>query len=142
MFPTVGNEATATTVAAGNGLYGLAIAFGDGANATAEGGFGNYALADGTNALAKAGSTTAGATGNNFDSAVDIGNNTAAAREPLTAPTPAPAASSERRQHGTSSNDTAYDFGNNGPDGAARRQLRRFAGDGHLIGAKADRRQR
>ena len=53
LFSTVGNEATATTVA---GQFGLAIAFGDGATANAEGGIGNYALADGTNALANAGS--------------------------------------------------------------------------------------
>src|SRR5271166_2013937 len=72
LFPTAGNEATATTVA---GQFGLAIAFGDGASATAEGGTGDYALADGTNALADAGSLTAGATGNNFDYAEDIGNN-------------------------------------------------------------------
>ena len=40
-------NATATTA---SGEYGLAIAYGDGAAATAEGGTGNYALADGTNA--------------------------------------------------------------------------------------------
>src|ERR1700722_570293 len=73
LFSTVGNEATATTVA---GQFGLAIAFGDGASATAEGGTGDYALADGTDALAKAGSTVAGATTSSYDSAVDIGNNT------------------------------------------------------------------
>ena len=56
------------------GEYGLAIAFGDGATATAEGGTGDYALADGTRAIAAAGGA-AGSTGNNFDSAIDIGNN-------------------------------------------------------------------
>src|SRR5271169_3880785 len=72
LFSTVGNEATATTVA---GQFGLAIAFGDGASATAEGGTGDYALASGTDALAKAGDTTSGATGSSYDSAIDIGNN-------------------------------------------------------------------
>jgi hypothetical protein len=64
-------NATATTA---SGEYGLAIAYGDDASATAEGGTGNYALADGTNAEAAAGGA-AGSTGNNFDSAIDIGNN-------------------------------------------------------------------
>ena len=44
-------NATATTA---SGEYGLAIAYGDGAAPTAEGGTGNYALADGTNAEAAA----------------------------------------------------------------------------------------
>ncbi|HXO79342.1 MAG TPA: hypothetical protein VN856_05565 [Mycobacterium sp.] len=64
-------NASATTV---SGEYGLAIAYGDGASATAEGGTGNYALADGTNAEAAAGGA-AGSTGDNFNSAIDIGNN-------------------------------------------------------------------
>ena len=71
--PTAGNEASATTVA---GQFGLAIAFGDGASATAQGGIGNVALADGTDALAKAGSTAAGASTSSFNFAEDIGNNT------------------------------------------------------------------
>src|SRR3984957_5784165 len=69
LFPILGNEATATTVA---GEYGLAIAFGDGADAYAAGGTGDYALASGTNALAFAGPLTA--TPDNFDSPVDTGN--------------------------------------------------------------------
>ena len=40
LFPTTGNLATATTDPGG---YGLAIAFGDGANANATGGIGNIA---------------------------------------------------------------------------------------------------
>jgi hypothetical protein len=64
-------NASATTV---SGKYGLAIAYGDGAKATAEGGTGDYALADGTNAETAAGGA-AGSTGNNFNSAIDIGNN-------------------------------------------------------------------
>ena len=64
-------NATATTQ---SGEFGLAIAYGDGASATAGGGTGNYALADGTNAEAAAGGSAA-STGNDFDSAIDIGNN-------------------------------------------------------------------
>ena len=64
--------AKATTDA---GQFGLAIAYGDHATAYAAGGFGDNALASGTYALAEAGSKTAGATGFNFDSATDIGNN-------------------------------------------------------------------
>ena len=71
LFPTTDNSATATTV---TGEYGLAIAYGDGANASAEGGTGDYALAVGSGAYAEAGAP--GGSGNNFDSAVDIGNNT------------------------------------------------------------------
>jgi hypothetical protein len=101
-------NATATTA---SGEFGLAIAYGDGATATAEGGTGNYALADGAGAIAAAGGI-AGSTGNNFDSAIDIGTN--AAREagaaamtplsrsvttpptpPTTAPTPVRAAWSD-----------------------------------------------
>ncbi|HTZ12363.1 MAG TPA: hypothetical protein VMC78_01850, partial [Mycobacterium sp.] len=63
LLPTTDNSATATTIA---GQFGLAIASGDGAKAIAEGGFGDNALASGTNALAYAGSTTTGATGFNF----------------------------------------------------------------------------
>jgi len=73
-------NATASTVA---GEHGLAIAYGDGAAATAEGGNGDYALADGTNAFAAAGGTAAD-TGANYDTAIDISATTAS---PLT-PTP------------------------------------------------------
>jgi hypothetical protein len=56
-----------------SGEYGLAIAYGDGDGATAEGGTGNYALADGINTEAAAGGA-AGSTGS-YDTAIDIGNN-------------------------------------------------------------------
>jgi hypothetical protein len=135
-----GGTATATTVA---GQYGLAIAEGDHANAVAEGGTGNYALADGTYALAKAGSEATGATNSSYDSAIDIGNNPV----PNTitgAPDGAYAGGGSLIggvDSGTagSSHDTAYDIGNNtgtittpgdfdgGNSGA-------FAGDGQLIG--------
>jgi hypothetical protein len=71
LFSTTDNSATATTV---TGEYGLAIAYGDGANATAEGGTGDYALADGTDAAALV--SNFGGSESNFDTAIDIGNNT------------------------------------------------------------------
>ena len=52
LFPTAGNTATATTEA---GQFGLAIAMGDGASATAVDGLGNYALADGAGSTADVG---------------------------------------------------------------------------------------
>lgn len=83
-----GGSATATTE---SGEYGLVIAYGAHATATAEGGTGDYALASGTDANAEAGSLTTGATGNNYDSAVDIGSNTGAAPPAPMAPWPATA---------------------------------------------------
>lgn len=139
LFPTLGNEATATTVA---GQFGLAIAFGDGASATAEGGTGDYALASGTDALAKAGDSTVGATGSSFDTAVDIGNNTTDAGT-SGAPDGAYAGAGSLiggAVSGTgSSNDSAYDFGNNGPDTDTAfpgdgGNSGAFAGDGQLVG--------
>jgi len=131
LFPTLGNEATATTVA---GQFGLAIAFGDGASATAEGGTGDYALASGTNALANAGSLTA--TGDNFDSAIDIGNNA----DPSSYVGPhygayaGGASLIGGTDTGTNSNDTAIDIGNDSPvsssDGGTSGA---FAGDSGLI---------
>jgi hypothetical protein len=47
----------------------IAIAFGNGATATAPTGLGSFAFADGTNAAALVG-------GGNNDTAIDIGNNT------------------------------------------------------------------
>ena len=129
-----GGSAVANTGAAGNGLYDFAIAYGAGANATAEGGTGDYALADGTDALAKAGSTTAGATGYNYDSATDIGNNTAGGAG---APDGAYAGGGSligNVDTGVSSNDSAIDIGNNGPDGALGGNSGAFAGDSGLIG--------
>jgi hypothetical protein len=128
--------AVANTGTAGNGLYDFAIAYGDGAHATALGGTGDYALASGTDANAEAGSLASGATGNNFDTAEDIGNNVG--------PNEGAYAGNASLIGGTddvatSSNDSAYDFGNNaaattgtyagdGNDGA-------FAGSAGLIGA-------
>jgi hypothetical protein len=111
LFPTLGNEASAYTVV---GQYGLAIAFGDGAVAFAQGGTGDFALASGTNANAEAGSLASGATGNNFDTAVDIGNN---GTGDLQGNTGAYAGNGSLLYHGTDvgtdSNDSAYDIGNN-----------------------------
>jgi len=63
------------------GEFDLAIAYGDEARATAEGGYGDYAFADSTGsygAAAIAGDPTTGATGNNFDFASANGNGTEA----------------------------------------------------------------
>ena len=138
LFSTVGNEATATTVA---GQYGLAIAFGDGASATAEGGTGDTAFADGTDALAKAGSTALGATGFNFDSATDIGNNT---RDAGTTGAPDGAYAGGGSliggvDSGVSTNDTAQFLGNGGVDTETGYpgdggNSGAFAGDSALIG--------
>jgi hypothetical protein len=137
-----GGSAVANTGAAGNGLYDFAIAYGDGAYASAEGGTADYALASGTDANAEAGSLASGATGNNFDSAVDIGNNT---RDAATTGAPDGAYAGGGSLIGgtdsaTNSNDTAIDIGNNGVstdtsfpgDGG---NTGAFAGDGQLIGA-------
>jgi hypothetical protein len=135
LFSTTDNLATATTAP---GEFGLAIAYGDGANAVAEGGTGDYALASGTDALAKAGSTAEGATGFNYDTAVDVGNNTAGA---VGAPDGAYAGGGSliggADNATASSNDSAYDFGNNGLDSEALNggNSGAFAGDGGLIGA-------
>ena len=126
LFPTLGNEATATTVA---GQFGLAIAFGDGASATAQGGIGDYALADGTNALANAGSLTSGATGFNFDSAIDIGNNATGVGGVADGAYAGGASLIGGTDSGASSNDSAIDIGNNS---AAGGQSGAFAGDGPL----------
>jgi hypothetical protein len=128
-------NATATTLP---GQFDLAIASGDGAKAVAEGGFGDNALASGTNALAEAGSTTKDATGFNFDSATDIGNNTTAGADG--APDGAYAGGGSLiggTDSGTSSNDTAQFIGNGGLDSEAPNggNSGAFAGDGQLIGA-------
>ena len=65
LFPTTDNLATASTEA--GSLGNIAIAFGDGAQASTGDGTGQFAFANGTNAVA--------ATGGNNDTAIDIGNN-------------------------------------------------------------------
>jgi hypothetical protein len=141
LFPTAGNEATATTVA---GQFGLAIAFGNGANAVAEGGTGNYALADGTDALAKAGDSASGATGSDYNYAVDIGNNVDPTSYPG-APDGAYAGAASLIGNtvagaGTGSHDTAIDIGNNGVDTETLSggNSGAFAGAGGLIGASGN----
>ncbi|MGA8332620.1 MAG: hypothetical protein WB777_25555 [Mycobacterium sp.] len=130
-----GGTAVANTGAAGNGLYDLAIAYGANSSATAEGGIGDYALASGTNALASAGSLTA--TGDNFDTAIDIGNNADPSSYPGD-PFGAYAGGASLiggTDTGTNSNDTAIDIGNDSPisssDGGTSGA---FAGDSGLIG--------
>jgi hypothetical protein len=106
-----GGTATAETV---TGQYGLAIAYGQDAFATASGGTGDYALASGTDANAEAGSLAFLATGNNYDTAVDIGNNGSDA-DVLNMGAYAGNGSLQFGDSdvGTDSNDTAYDIGNN-----------------------------
>jgi hypothetical protein len=67
-------EGTAT---ANSGTGDIAIAYGDGAYASAVGGIGDTAIASGTGAAAQAGGATgdSGATAGNYDTAIDIGNN-------------------------------------------------------------------
>jgi hypothetical protein len=106
-----GGDAHAYTLA---GQYGLAIAYGDGATAYAEGGTGDYALASGTDANAEAGSLAPSATGNNFDTAVDIGNNGSnASTDNVGAYAGNGSLLEGGTDVGTDSNDSAYDFGNN-----------------------------
>jgi hypothetical protein len=133
-------SATATTT---SGDFDLAIASGAGSDASATGGTGDYALADGTDALAKAGDSAAGATGSNSDSAIDIGNNADPSTYPG-APDGAYAGAGSliggTDSTGTDSNDTAIDIGNNGVSTDASfpgdgGNTGAFAGDGQLIGA-------
>jgi hypothetical protein len=126
-----------------SGTGDLAIAYGADASATAEGGTGDYALADGTYALANAGDSASGATGSNYDSAIDIGTNVAPSSYPG-APDGAYAGAGSliggTDSTGTDSDDTAIDIGNNGVstdttfpgDGG---NTGAFAGDGSLVGA-------
>ena len=133
-----GGSAVAETGAQGNGLYDFAIAYGADSTAIAEGGTGDYALADGTDALAKAGSLTSGATGFNYDYAEDIGNNPTG---PIDGAPDGAYAGGASLIGGTdattaSSHDSAYFIGNGGtdadtPDGG---NSGAFAGDSGLIG--------
>jgi hypothetical protein len=129
-------NASASTL---SGEFGLAIAYGDNASAFAAGGTGDYALASGTNALAVAGSVTG--TGDNYDSAVDIGNNASTLTYPgATDGAYAGGASLiGGTDSGTNSHDTAIDIGNNGVDNETGfpgdgGNSGAFAGDGGLIG--------
>jgi hypothetical protein len=118
-------SAVADSGTAGN--YDLAIAYGPDSYALAEGGTGDYALADGSDANAEAGSENA-SSGNNYDSAYDIGNNTGGPFEGAFA---GGASLVGGTDDGTNSHDTAYDIGNNGSDGSYSGA---FAGDGTLFG--------
>jgi hypothetical protein len=97
LFPTTDNTAFAES-SAGD----IAIADGDGADASAVGGDGDVADASGTDALAVAG----GSTGSNFDTAIDIGNNTVAVQ-------PYPDGAYANAVGSPGSFDTAVDLGNN-----------------------------
>jgi trimeric autotransporter adhesin len=134
LFPTTNNLATATTV---EGQFGLAIAYGDGSNATAEGGIGNFAMASGTNALAKAGDSAAGATGSDYNTAVDIGSNVNGVGAPDGAYAGASSLIGNAASIGGDSHNSAFDFGNNGlsTDALNGGNSGAFAGDGGLVGA-------
>jgi hypothetical protein len=119
-------NATATTIP---GEHDFAIAYGDGASASATNGFGDFAEAGGTDAFAAAGgsSTAFG----NFDTAIDIGNNTAPKDGAFAG---AGSLIGGPVAGGTGSNDTAIDIGNNtgtGDNGA-------FAGAGGLFGGSGN----
>jgi hypothetical protein len=86
-------SASATTQ---SGDFGLAIAYGANSDATAAGGYGDYALADGNGAGAFSGAD--GGSGNNFDSAIDIGSG---------------ASNDDYVEAGSGSYDNAIQIGNN-----------------------------
>jgi hypothetical protein len=77
LFPIAGNTATAVSQAGD-----MAIAMGNGAEAVADGGMFDTAFADGTNSIALAEGADVGGVlqsdSANFDTAIDIGNNTGA----------------------------------------------------------------
>jgi hypothetical protein len=108
----------ADSYAEATGIGGSAAAYGAGAAAYADGGTGDYALASGTDANAEAGSLASGATGNNYDSAIDIGNN---GSDAFTNNAGAYAGNGSLQEVGgfsgtdvgTDSNDSAYEIGNN-----------------------------
>jgi len=106
-----GDHAVATAYGTGN----TAIADGDGANAFANAGTGDYALADGTNADAGAGGVS-GATGANYDTAIDIGNNDVQSIGEFDGAFAGNADLEEPGGSGTGSYDTAIDIGNNTND--------------------------
>jgi hypothetical protein len=112
------------------GQYGLAIAVGDDAVAEATGGTGDYALADGTGAQAVAGGQIVGDSGANYDTAIDIGNNTDEGDGAYAGD----ADIVGNNSGGIGSYDTAIDIGNNtngSSDGA-------FAGAGGLSQGTGD----
>jgi hypothetical protein len=123
-FTTTGDYSLAIADGAGayadaeGGTGDSAYADGAGAEAFADGGTGDYALASGTDANAEAGSLASGATGNNFDTAVDIGNNGSGDVADNVGAYAGNGSLYEvggfqGTDVGTDSNDTAYDFGNN-----------------------------
>jgi trimeric autotransporter adhesin len=111
------------TATANSGTGDIAIAYGDGAVASAVGGVGDTAIATGTDASALAGgqSGDTGASAGNYDTAIDIGNNSG----DFTGVTDGSLAGnfdlSGLAGGATGSHDTAIDIGNNtgsGGDGA------------------------
>jgi len=127
-------SAVANTGAAGNGNFDFAIAHGDGAIANAFGGTGDYALADGTDAYANAGGA-AGATGDNFDKAIDIGNNADGTFDDGAFAGAGNLAYPNDPGLGSGSYDTAINFGS---DGVGTQNDGAFAGAGGLVGLGGD----
>jgi hypothetical protein len=118
---------------ADSGTGDIAIAYGANSTAVAEGGYGDYAVAEGSDALAKAGDAATGATGSNFDSAIDIGNNDVApAGEPLDGAYSGSGDLDGGTDGGTDSSDTAIDIGNNTNDGDIGGDDGAYAGSGSL----------
>jgi trimeric autotransporter adhesin len=115
-----------------DGTGDTAIASGSGATAFAYDGTGDYALADGTNAYADSG----GATGANYDSAIDIGNN--ASTGTGDGAYAGAGALTGNFGAGTGSYDTAIDIGNNTNDASLGGNDGSFAGAGGLTGGSGD----
>jgi len=126
-----GDGASATATSAG----GLAVADGSGASAFSNGGTGDVAEAVGTNANALAGAGGQGVTGANYDTAIDIGNNV----DPdtyLGIVNGAYAGNSDLAggtDGGTGVHDTAIDIGNNTNDAGNGGYDGSFAGAGGLV---------
>jgi hypothetical protein len=115
------------TASAASGKWDIAIAYGGGASASAEGGNGDFALADGGGAFASAGGLS-GDTGADYDSAIDVGNNSGGAFDGAYAGN-----GDLGGGGGTGSGDTAIDIGNN-----TSIQEGSFAGAGGLLGGSGN----
>jgi hypothetical protein len=141
-------SATGNTFA---GDYGLAIAYGDGADAQADGvgglgvadgsgafafstgGIGDVAEAVGTNANAEAGAYSMGPIGADYDTAIDIGNNSVPATPYAAVGAYAGSSSlTGGTDGGTGVHDTAIDIGNNTNDATLGSYDGAFAGAGGL----------
>jgi hypothetical protein len=124
----------ADAYAATGGTGDVAVADGSGALAWAVGGTGDVAEAVGTNADAWAGAFGEGVTGADYDTAIDIGNNSVPAT--YGADVGAYAGNSDLAagtDGGTGVHDTAIDIGNNTSDASLGSYDGAFAGAGGLV---------